>query len=79
MDKLGKNNVVVGFLLRLEHTTDQEMIEDAFLDYNLFVVSTKTPWFADMENYLVARKFPKHFSYREKAKIVRQSDNYSWI
>jgi hypothetical protein len=79
MDKLGKHNLVSNFLSRLENTTDQEMIEDAFQNEHLFVVSTKTPWFVDMENYLAIGKFPQHFSYKEKTKIVRQSRNYSWI
>ena len=43
MDKLGKHNVVADFLSRLEHTTHQEMIEDAFPNEHIFVVSTKKP------------------------------------
>lgn len=50
MDKPKKHNVVENLLSRLECTTDQDMVEDVFPDENLFVVSTRTPWFADMEN-----------------------------
>lgn len=71
MDKLGKHNVVVDFLSRLEHTTDQEMIEDAFPDEHLFSISTKISCFYDMENYFAIGNFPQHFSYREMANIVR--------
>ena len=79
MDKPRKHNVVADFLYRLEHTTYQEMIEDAFLEEHLFVVSSKIPWFAGMENYLATGKFPQHFCYKEKAKIAKHSKNYSWI
>ena len=65
IDKPRKHNVVENFLSRLEHTTNQEMVEDVFLDEHLFVVSTKTPWFVDMENYLATGKFPQHFRYQE--------------
>ena len=79
MDKPRKHNVVVNFLSRLEHTTYQEMIEDAFPYDHLFSISTKIPWFSNMENYLAIGKFPQHFIYIEKAKIVKQIKNYSWI
>ena len=78
MDKPRKHNVVVNLLARLEHTSCQEMIEDAF-SYEHLVISAKIPWFSDMENYLAIGKFPQHFSYIEKTKVVIQRKNYSWI
>jgi hypothetical protein len=39
---------------------------------NLFSISTQTPWFVDIENYLTTGKFPQHFSYRERCKIVSE-------
>lgn len=79
MDKLGEHNIVADFLSRLEQIEDQDMVDDVFLDEHIFFVSTKTPWFSDMANYLATRKFPQHFSYQEKTKIIRQSANCSWI
>ena len=40
-------------------------IEDNFPDENIFVVSTKPLWYADIANYLAKWKVPPHFSYRE--------------
>ena len=50
------------------------MVEDVFHDEHLFLVSTKIPCLVDMVNYLATGNFPQHFSYQEKAKIVKQSE-----
>lgn len=42
-------------------------------------MSTKSPWFADIANYLVTRKLPSHLSAREKQNIIQKSVAYSWI
>jgi hypothetical protein len=41
-------------------------VDDSFRDEHLFTISVKTPWFADMENYLATRKLPAHLSPHEK-------------
>ena len=65
--------MIVDFLSRLEHTTKKEMTNDVFLYDHLFVVSITKPWFTDIENYLAVGRFPQHFTYKEKSRIVRQS------
>jgi hypothetical protein len=70
LDKPGKQNVVAYFLSRLTIPTEEDMIDDQFPDEHLFSISTQTPWFVDIENYLTTWKFPQHFSYRERCKIV---------
>jgi hypothetical protein len=70
LDKPGKHNVVAYFLSRLTIPTEEGMIDDHFPDEHLFSISTQTPWFVDIENYLTTGRFPQHFSYRERCKIV---------
>ena len=55
VDKLGKENVVVDFLSRLDLPTGEEgMVDDQMPDEHLFAISVLSPWFADIANYLVS-------------------------
>ena len=71
--KPGKENVVAYFISRLVNNSDNSPIEDSFPDEHLFALSTYSPWYADIANYLVAGKFPHHLSPREKRKIILKS------
>jgi hypothetical protein len=53
IDRPGRDNLVVDFLSRLIHTGDSTPVDDDFPDENLFSISTYTPWYADVANYLV--------------------------
>jgi len=44
-----------------------------------FEVSTKSPWYAYIANYLGTGKMPFHLFPREKERIVHNSTSYSWI
>jgi len=79
VDRLGKSNVVADFLSRLDNPGDVTPVNDDFPDEHLFVVSTDSPWFADIANYLVTGKTPPHFPTREKWNIIYKSVAYSWI
>lgn len=81
IDRPGKDNLDGDFLSRINSTQEAVLAPtlDDFLDENLFAISTLTPWFTDMANYLVTRKFPQNISTREKHNIVQQGENYSWI
>jgi hypothetical protein len=79
VDRPGKENVVVDFLLRLHINDDNSLVDDSFPDEHLFAVSSHTPWYADIANYLVAGKVPPHLSPRERRKIIQKSARYSWI
>jgi hypothetical protein len=78
VDRPGKENVVADFLSRLT-PEDDTPVDDSFLDEYLFAVSTHSPWYADIANYLVAGKLPPHLSHQEKRRIIHQSARYSWI
>lgn len=49
LDKPSKHNVVVYFLSILTHTTNQEIVDDAFLDEIFFSILVQTLRFADMK------------------------------
>lgn len=54
-------------------------MEDKFPDEYIFAVSTKSPWYANIANYLATGKMSFHLSRREKRRIVHNSTSYSWI
>ena len=54
-DKKGIDNVIADHLSRLEKTTKEEKgseIAENFPDIQLFLLSVKTPWYANVMNYL---------------------------
>ena len=79
VDKLGKDNVVVDFLSRIENEGKNTPIEDNFIDEHLFAISANTPWYVDIANYIATRKLPLHLSNRDQWKIIHQSTRYSWM
>eukprot|EP00253_Pinus_taeda_P034082 PITA_34082 len=77
---LGKENVVDNFLSRLDLPASEEgMVDDQILYEHLFSISVLSPWFADIEIYLVSAQFPPHVSLKEKSKIMRKSAPFTWI
>ena len=69
LDKRGKDNVVVDFLSRLTISDDFTATEDSFLDEYLFSISTHSPWYENISNYLATGKFPHQLSSKERRKI----------
>lgn len=57
-DRPGKGNQVVDLLSRLCTPNDPNPVADNFPDEHLFVITVKTPWFADIAKYLSSGKFP---------------------
>ena len=57
--------MVVDFLSRVPKTDDTLTVDDQFPNEHLFFVAVKTPWYADVENYLAVRKLPRHLAARE--------------
>eukprot|EP00253_Pinus_taeda_P026228 PITA_26228 len=80
VDKLGKENVVADFLSRLDLPASEEgTVDDQMPDEHLFGISVLSPWFVDIENYLLSAQFPPHLSSKEKSRIVRKSAPFTWI
>jgi hypothetical protein len=78
IDRPGRDNLVVDFLSSLIHTGDSTPVDDDFPDENLFFISTFTPWYVDVANYLVTDKMPQGMTSREKQRIIQLSANYMW-
>ena len=79
LDRPGKQNTVADFLSRIQNTKEDSPVEDKFPDEYLFAVTIKTPWYADIANYLVTGKLPPHLFPSERRKIIQESSKYSWI
>jgi hypothetical protein len=53
IDRPRKYNLIVDFLSRLIHIGDNAPVDDNFLDEISFSISTYTPWYVGVANYLV--------------------------
>ena len=62
LDRPRKQNIVADFLSRIQNYNNDMPVEDNFPDEYLFVVSIKSPWFADISNYLAIGKLPSYLS-----------------
>ena len=71
--------MVIDFLSTIINNKEPQLVDDAFLDEHLFAISTNVPWFANVANYLVVGKLPRHMKSKEKKRIVQQSSIFSWI
>ena len=80
-DKKGSDNVIADHLSRLERTAGTEkMVEIAeiFLDEQLLMLPVKTPWYANIVNYLAWGIMPCEFSYQQKRKLRTDCRLYIW-
>lgn len=69
-DQLGKENLVANFLSRVPTAIESSLVKDQFRNEHSIVVTIKTPWYADVENYLAAGKLPTHLSSSEDKLII---------
>ena len=79
VDRPWKDNVVADFLSQLTNNDDDSPIKYFFPNEHLFVVSTYSPWYVDIANYLAIGRIPTHLSKREKRMIIQQSARYCCI
>jgi hypothetical protein len=79
IDRPGKENQVADFISRLNTKGENVLVFDEFLDEHLFSISTHTPWFADISNYLATGKLRQHLSSKKKQRIIQLSSMYSWM
>jgi hypothetical protein len=78
LNRPGKENQVADFC---QDSSPGEIVpvSDNFPDEHLFAITVKTPWFADIANYLSSGKLPSISPQTEKKKIIRESARYSWV
>ncbi|XP_074305491.1 uncharacterized protein LOC141640707 [Silene latifolia] len=82
-DKAGSENVIADHLSRL--TVEDHGIQDKsgpinewLRDDGLMEVSIKTPWFADLANYIVSGFLPDEMEQRERRKLRNDAKRYFW-
>ncbi|CAN6678248.1 unnamed protein product [Malus baccata var. baccata] len=81
-DKKGSENVVADHLSRLIIPTASEEdslpLRESFPDEQLFAVQFRTPWFADMVNYLVKGVVHPDLTLQQKKKFLSDVKHYFW-
>ncbi|CAN6570892.1 unnamed protein product [Malus baccata var. baccata] len=81
-DKKGRENVVADHLSRLIIPTASEEdslpLRESFPDEQLFAVHFRTPWFADIVNYLVKGVVHPELTFQQKKKFLSDVKHYFW-
>ena len=82
-DKKGAENLVADHLSRLELSKEIENIEvpinESFPDEQLFALLTSsTPWYADIVNFKACDIIPSKFNYQQKKKFLHDAKYYFW-
>lgn len=80
LDKPRRFNKVANFLSRIKQEEgDRAPVQDEFTDENLFSISIKIHWFADIANYLATSEIPLGFTLKKKKRLIRESAPFKWI
>ncbi|RDX98258.1 hypothetical protein CR513_18845, partial [Mucuna pruriens] len=77
-DKKGTENSMAAHLSRIEKESKLMPIRDEFLDEKLLHITSATPWFADICNYVATSRFPPKASRAYKDKIRSNAKYYIW-
>ena len=76
-DKKGSENLVADHLSPL-HVSGTGDTSDSFLDEHLLAVSSHSPWFAYIVNFLVTGSIPEHWNQHHKDKFFHELKYYYW-
>ena len=77
-DKRGSDNLVADHLSQLVHVEDTIPLHENFPDEQLFYMSKRTPWYADIVNYLVSKQLSQELSMAQRNKIKSDAKYYIW-
>ena len=79
-DKKGVENVVADHLSRIpiEASNPAGGIQETFPDESLMAVEAKTPWFADIVNYLVTGITPSTWGKKKRDRFLANAKFYHW-
>jgi hypothetical protein len=78
-DKKGIENVVADHLSRIMFEKPQPIqVNDSFPDEQLFEITSRAPWYADIVNYLATGRIPSHWSKQDKDRFFKQVRSYFW-
>ncbi|RDY05530.1 Retrovirus-related Pol polyprotein, partial [Mucuna pruriens] len=78
-DKKGVENSVADHLSRIEKEADPMPIRDEFPDEQLLNITTPTPWFADICNFVAASQFPPEAFRLYKERLQNDVKHYIWM
>ena len=76
-DKNGKENLVADHLSQIVQPEDATPIHDTFPNEHLFAIQTP-PWYVDICNFMVTRKFPPDLTRSQRVKIKKDAERYIW-
>ena len=76
-DKKGSKNSMADHLSRL-HVSCTRDISDSFPDEHLLALSSHTPWFVHIVNFLVTVLIPEHWNQHQKNKFFYELKCYDW-
>ena len=76
-DKKGSENSVADHLPRL-HISGGEDIRDTFPDEHLLAISSDTPWYTHIVNFIVTGSIPEHWNRHQKDKFFHELKYYFW-
>ena len=72
--------MVADHVLRLiVDSSNVHPILETFLDEQLLFVDSKTPWYADIVNYLVTGKTPSNWSKNDQFRFLSRAKYYFWM
>ena len=78
-DKKGTENLVADHLSRLSHVDqDKSEINDSLPGDQLMKISYKTPWYAEIVNYLVCEHLPASLNSHQKKKFLHDVKEFFW-
>ncbi|RDX98371.1 Retrovirus-related Pol polyprotein, partial [Mucuna pruriens] len=77
-DKKSAENSVADHLSRIEKKDDLMPIRDEFPDEQLLHMTTPTPWFADICNFVATSQFPPEASWLYRERLQKDAKYYIW-
>ncbi|XP_031260384.1 uncharacterized protein LOC116118543 [Pistacia vera] len=77
-DKRGSDNIVVDYLSRLINQEDALPLKDDFPNEQLLAITSSRPWYADIVNYIEAKRTPPNMSCVIKDKLKKIAKQYVW-
>ena len=77
-DKWGSKSVVVDHLSHLIHEEKLLLLKEDFPNEQLVAITSSTPWYADIVNFLTSQLIPKDLSRAKNGKLKRIAQEYVW-
>nr|KAJ0222679.1 hypothetical protein LSAT_V11C200054720 [Lactuca sativa] len=78
-DKSGCENLVADHLSRITSNETPLPLRDEFPDEHLFSLTQSIPWYADIVNFLVTKRYPDTFTRAKKDKLKNDAKYYPYL